>query len=589
MLNNLKAEYVRKGITPYKGIMSALKCSEKTARNKLSEKCPITIPNTVTSIGEGAFTDCSSLTSADISEGVTTIGEDAFYGCKNLTSVTIPNTVTTIEKTAFSYCSSLTNVVISEGVTTIGDGAFNECSGLTNVTIPNTVTTIGNSAFSGCRGLTSITISEGVTTIEESAFRGCSNLTSVAIPEGVTTIGKKAFYNCNKLTSVTIPDSVTNIGDDAFAFCSITDMYINKIEDSIGTGNAPDSTRVHWAYDLSKCTAVINDFDYANSAITPTAADITVTSPNGKTLYYGTDYVIKSVSNNEKPGTATARIVPPEGGISILSQDVPFNIVGIDLSGATVTFPENITYQGEPCEPAPTVIVNGKTLTKGTDYTVSYSDNNGIGTGKAKIIGIGTYIGSIKATFEIEEFDPNRGNFGSVDISKNIVTATIDGNFIYNGAEHTPKPKLVYHFTNPTTGITLDYDMVEGTDYAIVKYENNINAGTAKIKICGIGTFDNEKTIAFNISPSELSETTITDIPSYEYCKKDICPEPEIKIGDKVMQKDVDYELSYENNRNRGTATVTITGKGNLSGTVTKNFEITPRDGSRFTYYIILT
>lgn len=130
--------------------------------------------------------------------------------------------------------------------------------------------------------------------------------------------------------------------------------------------------------------------------------------------------------------------------------------------------------------------------------------------------------------------------------------------------------------------------MVEGEDFEIVSYSNNVNAGKAVVTIEGIGAFENTRRITFNISPCELSATTIADIPSFEYCKKDICPDVEIKVDDTVMTKDVDYELTYENNRNRGTATVTITGKGNLTGVTTKTFEITPRDGSRFTYYIIL-
>ena len=130
--------------------------------------------------------------------------------------------------------------------------------------------------------------------------------------------------------------------------------------------------------------------------------------------------------------------------------------------------------------------------------------------------------------------------------------------------------------------------MVEGEDFEIVSYSNNVNAGKAVVTIEGIGAFENTRRITFNISPCKLSATTIADIPSFEYCKKDICPDVEIKVDDTVMIKDVDYELTYENNRNRGTAIVTITGKGNLTGVTTKTFEITPRDGSRFTYYIIL-
>ena len=108
-----------------------------------------------------------------IGDGVTTIGEWAFLDCSSLTSVTIPNSVTTIGKRAFSDCPYLTSVTIGNGVTTIGDWAFYRCFSLTSVTIPNSVTTIGSDAFSYCRALTSVTIPNSVTTIGNSAFYDC--------------------------------------------------------------------------------------------------------------------------------------------------------------------------------------------------------------------------------------------------------------------------------------------------------------------------------------------------------------------------------------------------------------------------------
>ena len=109
-----------------------------------------TIPNSVTTIGEHAFSDCDSLTSINIPNSVTIIGNSAFYGCKSLTSINIPNSVTTIGNWAFSGCKSLTIINIPNSVTTIGESAFMDCKSLTNINIPNSVTMIGNSAFSGC-------------------------------------------------------------------------------------------------------------------------------------------------------------------------------------------------------------------------------------------------------------------------------------------------------------------------------------------------------------------------------------------------------------------------------------------------------
>ena len=192
----------------------------------------------VTSIGDLAFVDCSSLTSVTIPNSVTSIGEGAFYGCSGLTSVTIPNSVTSIGNWAFYECSSLTSVTIPNSVTSIGDYAFHYCSSLTSVTIPNSVTSIGSCAFASCSSLTSVTIPNSVTSIGSSAFSGCSSLTSpvynahvfafmptsysgaFTIPDGIESIAGSAFYGCSGLTSVTIPNSVTSIGNYAFSGCS---------------------------------------------------------------------------------------------------------------------------------------------------------------------------------------------------------------------------------------------------------------------------------------------------------------------------------------------------------------------------------
>ena len=227
----------------------------------------VTIGDSVTSIGNQAFSGCSGLTSIVVSNGnthydsrnncnaiivtstntlivgcqntvipnsVTTIGNHAFYNCSGLTSVTIPNSVTTIGYLAFDNCSGLTSVTIGNSVTSIGSSAFSGCSGLTSVTIPNSVTSIGHSAFYNCSGLTSVIIGNSVTSIDDHAFSGCSGLTSVTIPNSVTFIGWRAFYGCSGLTSVTIGNSVTSIGSDAFRNCSgLTSVTIGNSVTSI--------------------------------------------------------------------------------------------------------------------------------------------------------------------------------------------------------------------------------------------------------------------------------------------------------------------------------------------------------------------
>ncbi len=216
----------------------------------------VTIPNSVTSIGEGAFGDCRGLTSVTISNSVTSIGSSAFEGCSSLTSVTIPNSVTSIGDRAFAWCSGLNSIEIPNSVTSIGDEAFYNCTSLpiinniryadtylieavdktlSTYTIKDGTKWIGNYAFSGCSGLTSVTIPNSVTSIGSYAFYQCTGLTSVTIPNSVTSIGDAAFGDCSSLTSVTIPNSVTSIGNYAFEGCSgLTSLTIPNSVTSIG-------------------------------------------------------------------------------------------------------------------------------------------------------------------------------------------------------------------------------------------------------------------------------------------------------------------------------------------------------------------
>ena len=167
---------------------------------------------------EGAFLECTELTSIEIPEGITQIS--GFTNCSNLASVSLPSTLISIGKYAFSGCSSLTTITIPEGVTEIGNFAFSGCSNLTSISIPKGVTSIGYEAFRECSSLTEITIPEGVTSIGGYAFRGCISLTSVSLPSTLTSIDDWAFRDCSSLTEITIPEGVTSIGRYAFGGCS---------------------------------------------------------------------------------------------------------------------------------------------------------------------------------------------------------------------------------------------------------------------------------------------------------------------------------------------------------------------------------
>ena len=249
------------------------------------------IPDSVTSIGDGAFEGCSSLSSLVIPDcvvnikgnpfcywkgkleclsasfiyednvlfnmdksklisyrnqeaksfiipnGVMSIEKYAFSGCSSLISISVPKSVTSIGDGAFDGCSSLSSIAISDSITSISAWTFDGCKSLRSLVIPDSVTSIGNEAFRGCSSLCSLVIPDSVTSIGEGAFDGCSSLRSLVIPDCVTSIREGAFDGCSSLRSLVIPDSVTSIGDGAFSSCSsLRSLVIPDSVTSIGDG-----------------------------------------------------------------------------------------------------------------------------------------------------------------------------------------------------------------------------------------------------------------------------------------------------------------------------------------------------------------
>ncbi len=278
----------------YDGVAYSVTSIGEEAFSKCSSLTAINIPEGVTSIGSGAFYGCSSLTAIVVAEGnkvydsrggcnaiietasntlilgcsttiipesVTSIGEGAFFSCRGLTDITLPESsqLTSIGYIAFYDCSSLTAINIPEGVTSIGNWAFWGCSSLTAITLPEGVTSIGERAFDGCNSLTDIIVAEGnavydsrggcnaiietssnilitgcsatiipksVTSIGDAAFSECSGLTAINIPEGVKSIGSNAFYNCRYIESIVLPNGLETIDFSAFAFCpNLEEVY----------------------------------------------------------------------------------------------------------------------------------------------------------------------------------------------------------------------------------------------------------------------------------------------------------------------------------------------------------------------------
>ena len=208
----------------------------------------LVIPNSVTTIDEEAFSNCTELNgSLTLSSNLKTIGNRAFNSCDRFKgNLTIPNSVTTIGDLAFNNCKGFTgDLTILNSVTTIGNSAFSYCTGFTgDLTIPNSVITIGKSAFESCFGFTGkLAIPESVTTIGYLAFADCNGFTGdLSLPKSLEVVGSRSFENCNKIQTINFQSLPTGIDKQEKKTVSLSDdSYIS--DQTTGTADAISYTR----------------------------------------------------------------------------------------------------------------------------------------------------------------------------------------------------------------------------------------------------------------------------------------------------------------------------------------------------------
>lgn len=195
----------------------------------------VTIPESVISLSDYAFYDCTRITSIIISNSTTSIGSHCFYFCDSLTSVTLPKNIVTLSDYAFAHCKSLVSIVLPETLLSIGSYCFETCESLANITLPENLASIGRGAFLNCDALTFFTLPDSITSISASAFYGCDSLKSVNFPNNLISIGSMAFAFCNSLQKVILPDSLTSIDYQAFYKCtSLRTITIPRNVSSMG-------------------------------------------------------------------------------------------------------------------------------------------------------------------------------------------------------------------------------------------------------------------------------------------------------------------------------------------------------------------
>lgn len=252
----------------------------------------ITLPNSITSLGNSCFKLCNKLTSVKLPDNITSLGDETFMTCRKLSVIELPKKLISLGQYCFMNCN-ITKLTLPNSITTIGQGCFYSCSNLETVTLPQNITNLPAACFEDCKELSEITLHEGITSLGQSCFAGCSSLTSIKLPKSINKITGPALYgcfeNCSNLSEVTCQwDNLDGIdvGSDAFNnIFSEARLYIPKGTTEIYKAKEP------W----SKFKYIIEDNDVTEDAEkcqTPTISysdkKLTFTSPTEGAKYHYT-------------------------------------------------------------------------------------------------------------------------------------------------------------------------------------------------------------------------------------------------------------------------------------------------------------
>lgn len=497
----------------------------------------ITLGKGITSIGDYAFNECESLRSISLPEGVTEIGMSAFIWCEKLISINLPKGVKIIEPSTFYCCYSLEEIALPEGLITIGAGAFTNCDSLKKIVLPDSVESVQESAFSSCDSVSTVELGNGITKIENRTFASCINLRSATIPDNVTLIGVEAFCNCVALEEVSIGRGVTKISANAFEGCS-----------SISMLTISDAVRIIGSEAFRDCAALENIFlgkgvNRIFDRAFESCGNLKEVIVDEKNEYFCSEEGV--LFNKDK----TEVIKYPEGKSDKI-YEVPSSVNKIG---------DYAFYKNR--EIVEVVASNNVTTIGLCAFRECTNLRNIILSEKLTHIGVSAFYECV--------------NLESLVLPRSI---TVIDSYAFDNCSGLSKVHYCGTSEQLNAFLSDEHDgslMKAGIHYEC-QYKETSSTNSEKGHTYGLycpecGWLSGED-IGFlmTVSPDEIADI--------EYIGTPIEPEIKVTQGDIILEEGRDYELTYSNNIDVGTAEVEITGIGDFSGVITKTFEIVPKD-----------
>ena len=508
-----------------------------------------------------------------ISDTTQVIGRYAFFGCSKLSNIIIPNSVTSIEAFAFGSCNGLTSIDIPNSVTHIREGAFYNCKNLTFINLPFGISYIPRNMIEYCSNIESIHIPDNVTSIGSFAFRNCTSIKNIVIPDNVSTIYRNAFSGCQNLTSIYIPKRTVYIEDEAFTDCS-------SLKDVYYSGNQSDWNKISKGTNNSCLTNATIHYNYSiheHSYTEEITKQPTCTEEGEKTFTCDC-------------GDTYTETIPAKGHIEVIDKAVPATCT---TDGKT---------EGSHCSACGEVI-KAQTVIKATGH--KYDDGKITKQPTCTAEGVKTYTclecgdtktETIKANGHTEVIDKavpatcttdgkTEGSHcsvcGEVIKAQTVIKAT-GHNF---GSWSTTKSATCTESGSQTRTCTA----CGKTETKTIPAKGHTSSGWIidKQPAVGVkGSKHKECTVCHKVlENAEIPALSATDISgasvklsttSYTYNGKAKKPAVTVTLNGKTLKKNVDYTVKYSSNTAIGKAKVTITGKGNYKGTVSKTFKILP-------------